>query len=201
MDISDQKKSQIIYGTALSLGYLTSIEILDGFSKEWGFSWSDFAANSLGTGLFVGQELLWKEQRIALKYSFHQTYYASQRPDKLGDNLLEQVFKDYNGQTYWLSFNLKSFFKESKLPPWLNFAIGYGAEGMLTAVSEVNNGSIPTQNRYRQYYLSLDLDLSRIKTNSHLLKTLFSVFNLIKLPLPTLEINPTKGLTVHLLYY
>ena len=37
------------------------------------------------------KNLLWDEQRILLKYSFHQTHYASQRPDKLGDGFLEEV--------------------------------------------------------------------------------------------------------------
>ena len=40
------------------------------------------------------------------------------------------MLKDYNGQTYWLSANLKSFFPGSNIPPWLNVAIGYGADGM-----------------------------------------------------------------------
>jgi hypothetical protein len=52
---------------------------------------------------------------------------------------LEQMLKDYNGQTYWLSVNLHSFYKGSKIPKWLNLAIGYGANGMLTGNGE-NNG-------------------------------------------------------------
>ena len=196
----DSKKNQIIYGALLSTGFLSAIELMDGFSKEWGFSWSDVAANSLGTGLFVGQELLWQEQRVLLKYSFHRTSFARQRPDKLGKSFIEEVFKDYNGQTYWLSANVNSFFKSSKIPKWLNIAFGYGAEGMLSGLSEGPIG-LPEQNRYRQFYLSLDVDLSRIETKSHFLKTLFSILNTLKIPFPTLEINPTKGVTVHLLYY
>jgi hypothetical protein len=49
------------------------------------------------------------------------------------------MLKDYNGQTYWLSVNLHSFYKGSKIPKWLNLAIGYGANGMLTGNGE-NNG-------------------------------------------------------------
>ena len=194
------KKNQVLYGALLSTGFLTSIEIMDGFSAEWGFSWSDIAANSLGTGLFVGQELLWHEQRILLKYSFHRTSFAKQRPDKLGESFLEEVFKDYNGQTYWLSANIHSFFKTTKIPRWLNFAVGYGADGMLSGLSEGPIG-LPEQNRQRQFYLSLDIDFSRIHTKSHFLRTVFSVINTLKIPFPTIEINPTKGVTVHLLYY
>lgn len=192
------KKGQLLYGAGLSLGFLTAVEIMDGYSEEWGFSWSDMAANVTGTGLYVGQELLWNEQRVTLKYSFHQTKYAQVRPDKLGNGLFEEFLKDYNGQTYWLSANMKSFLKSESIPAWLNIAFGYGADGMLTGSSD--NSSYPNQNRRRQYYLSLDVDLSRIKTNSHLLKTIFDVFNVIKVPFPAIEINDIGRVKWHGLY-
>ncbi|MBR9846083.1 MAG: DUF2279 domain-containing protein [Algicola sp.] len=195
------KRNQLIYGATLGFTFLTAVEVLDGYSAEWGFSWSDMAANAAGTGLYVGQELLWQEQRILMKYSFHQTKYASQRPDKLGDGFLEEVLKDYNGQTYWLSVNVNSFIKSSKLPDWLNVAIGYGADGMLTGKNEMVNNLLISQNRQRQYYLSLDVDLSKIKTNSRLLRSLFDVFNTIKVPFPTLEFNDKNGFKFHYIYF
>ena len=192
-------KDQLIYGSTLGFTFLTAVEVLDGFSKEWGFSWGDILANASGTGLFIGQELLWKEQRIALKYSFNRTNLATQNPNKLGDGFTEELLKDYNGQTYWLSFNLNSFFKTDFIPNWLNFAVGYGANGMLTGNSD--NISFPNQNRCRQYYLSFDIDLTRIKTNSNVLKTIFSVFNTIKVPMPTMEFNGKNGLKLHYVYF
>ncbi len=195
------QESQLIYGATLGFGFLTAVEIFDGFSSEWGFSWSDMAANAAGTGLYIGQDLLWKEQRVTLKYSFHQTKYASQRPDKLGNGFTEEFLKDYNGQTYWLSANVHSFFKKSKIPKWINVAIGYGAEGMLTGENETIDGMFANQNRQRQFYLSLDVDLSKIQTNSRLLRTLFDVFNLIKVPFPTLEFNRENGIKLHLIYF
>ena len=196
-----RKKDQLLYGSTLGFGFLTVVEVFDGFSEEWGFSWGDMFSNALGTGLYVGQELIWEEQRITLKYSFHQTQYASQRPDKLGEGLLEEVLKDYNGQTYWLSANISSFIKNEKFPKWLNLAIGYGADGMLTGTNETLNGMFPDQNRQRQFYLSLDVDLTRIKTNSHLLKTVFEALNVIKIPFPTLEFNDENGIKFHAIYF
>ena len=67
------KNKSIIYGSLTSLAYLSGLEILDGFSQAWGFSWSDMLANSLGTALFTSQELFWNEQRIKLKFSAHKT--------------------------------------------------------------------------------------------------------------------------------
>lgn len=193
------KKDQLLFGSTLCLGFLTAVEVMDGFSEEWGFSWTDMVANVTGTGLYIGQELLWKEQRILLKYSFHRTDFAKQRPDKLGNGLFEEFLKDYNGQTYWLSANLNSFFKTDYIPNWLNLAFGYGADGMLTG--DPNDPLFLNQNRTRQYYLSLDIDLTRIKTNSNILKTIFDVFNVIKIPFPAIELNSEGRLKMHYFYF
>ncbi|MEQ6124852.1 DUF2279 domain-containing protein [Pseudotenacibaculum sp. MALMAid0570] len=193
------KKNQLIYGATLGFGFLTGIEILDGFSDEWGFSWGDFTANAAGTGLLIGQELLWNEQRVTLKYSFHKTDYAKVRPNTLGKSFFEQALKDYNGQTYWLSANIWSFAKESNIPKWLNIAFGYGAEGMLYGEDLPSNQF--SQNPYRQFYLSFDIDLVKIPTKSKFLKSVFSVINFIKIPAPTLEFRSKGGLKFHYLYF
>lgn len=195
------KKNQLIYGGSLGFMFLTGVEVLDGFSEEWGFSWGDFAANAAGSGLFIGQELLWEEQRISLKYSFNRTRFASKNPNKLGNGILEELLKDYNGQTYWLSANLHSFFKESKLPKWLNVAVGYGVDGLLYGESNLQQLNFPNQKRSRQFYLSLDVDLTKIETKSEFLKQVFNVFNVVKIPFPTLEINGNGKLVGHFVYF
>ncbi|WP_439129570.1 DUF2279 domain-containing protein [Polaribacter sp.] len=193
------KKNQLIYGATFGFTFLTAVEVLDGFSKEWGASSGDILANAAGTGLLVGQELLWNEQRITVKYSFHQTAFAKQRPNTLGNNYLQQALKDYNGQTYWLSANVWSFNKKGNFPKWLNIAFGYGADGMLFGNQNSQNSAL--QNPYRQFYLSLDIDLVKIKTKSKFLKSVFSVINFIKIPSPTLEINTKGQIKFHYLYF
>ena len=193
------KKNQLIYGATYGFAFLTAVEILDGFSKEWGASPGDILANAAGTGLLIGQELLWNEQRIKLKYSFHQTGYAKQRPNTLGENFLQQTLKDYNGQTYWLSANVWSFNKKGNFPKWLNVAFGYGAEGMLFGEDNLQNSAL--QDPYRQFYLSLDIDLVKIPTKSKFLKSVFSVINFIKIPAPALEINTKGQVKFHYLYF
>lgn len=194
-----RRKDQLLYGATLGFTFLSAVEILDGFSSEWGASWGDIAANAAGTGLLIGQELLWEEQRITMKYSFHQTSYAKLRPNTLGENFIQQALKDYNGQTYWLSANIWSFYKESKFPKWLNIAIGYGAEGMLYGENLPTN--MLQQNPYRQFYLTFDVDLTKINTSSKFLKSLFSVINFIKIPAPTLEFRSKGGIKFHYLYF
>ncbi len=193
------KKNQLIYGATFGFTFLTAVEILDGFSKNWGASTGDILANAAGTGLLIGQELLWEEQRITVKYSFHQTKYAKQRPNVLGENYLQQALKDYNGQTYWLSANIWSFNKKSNFPKWLNVAVGYGADGMLYGENTVVNSAL--QDPFRQFYLSLDLDLTKIKTKSKFLKTIFSVVNFIKIPSPTLEFDTKGRIKFHYLHF
>lgn len=195
------KKEQLVYGATLGFGFLTVVETFDGFSQEWGASSGDIIANATGTALYVSQELLWKEQRIIPKFSFHQTKFASQRPEALGAALNEQILKDYNGQTYWLSFNIHSFTKDSFFPKWLNLAFGYGGEGMLYGNDTEAIQNSVLQNPYRQFYLSFDVDLTKIQTKSHFLKTLFSVFNTIKVPAPTLQYDDFNGVKAHFVYF
>lgn len=193
------KKNQLIYGATYGFAFLTAVEVLDGFSKQWGASSGDIIANASGTALLIGQELLWDEQRINVKYSFHQTKYAKLRPETLGENFLQQTLKDYNGQTYWLSANIWSFNKETTLPKWFNVALGYGADGMLSGNTNTLNTS--TQDPYRQFYLSLDVDLTKIHTNSKFLKSFFSVINFVKIPAPALEFNTKGQIKFHYLYF
>ena len=193
------KKNQLIYGATLGFSFLTAVEVLDGFSEQWGASIGDIAANAAGTTLLIGQELLWNEQRISVKYSFHQTQYATQRPETLGENFIQQTLKDYNGQTYWLSAIVWSFNKTGNFPKWLNIAFGYGADGMLFGTNSKENRLL--QNPYRQFYLSFDADLTKIETKSKFLKTVFSVVNFIKIPAPALEFNTKNGFKLHYLYF
>ena len=196
------QKNQLIYGASLGFVFLSAVEVMDGFSAEWGASMGDVVANASGTALYVSQELIWKEQRIIPKFSFHTTKYANYRPDLLGSTSQEYVLKDYNGQTYWFSVNLFSFSKKSKIPKWLNVAFGYGAEGMIGENDNKNSIIFPIKlEKYRQFYLSLDLDLAKISTKSHFLKTIFSVLNTVKIPAPTLEYSPQRGFKFHSLYF
>lgn len=194
------KDDQLLYGAGYGFVFLTAVELFDAHSAEWGFSWGDVAANASGTALYVSQELIWNEQRIIPKFSFHTTKYADLRPELLGKSIGEQILKDYNGQTYWLSANVYSFAKTTKIPKWLNVAFGYGADGMISSNSNASN--VPfNYERNRQFYLSLDVDLSKIETKSHFLKTVFSLFNTIKIPAPTFEINGSGKVKGYFFYF
>lgn len=200
-----KKNKATIWGGSLGLLYLTGVEMLDGYSDKWGFSSYDMLANTSGTLMAVGQSLVWDEQRVKLKFSTHQTEFAAYRPNLLGSTFTERVFKDYNGQTYWLSLNIKDFLRdESNFPSWLNVAVGYGAEEMVTgnigADWCITNPICMDLRRYRQFYLSFDADLSKIEYKRKFFKLLFGSFGFLKFPAPTLEFNQ-NGIKGHLFYY
>lgn len=201
--IDNQKSAW--FGVISGLGFLTAVEILDGFSLEWGASLADAAANTLGAGAFVSQQLAWQEQRIFIKYSYSDSGLAHYRPGLLGSSLPEKILKDYNGQTFWLSMNVSSFLgPESRFPPWLNLSIGHGANGMLGSrqnPSFIDGMALPQMNRYRQWYLSPDIDFSKIPVNNPWLKSFFSALNFLKMPSPALEYNKEHGFQFHWLFF
>lgn len=201
------KKKSTLYGCGIAYLYETTVEVFDGLSEEWGFSWPDMICNTIGVSAMASQELTWGEQRIVLKYSFHQTEFAEYRPALLGSSLPENMLKDYNGLTYWMCINPWSFMRsrnEKKFPSWLGLAIGYGAEGMIggeTNPTEVNGEPVPSFRRTRQYYISLDFDFTKVKWKSGFLKSFFKVINIIKLPAPTIEFNSSGKTKAYLFYF
>jgi uncharacterized protein YfiM (DUF2279 family) len=207
------RKKRIWIGGMSGAFYQTVIETLDGFSEQWGWSWADFATNILGSGMLVAQELAWNDQRIKLKFSFHKKTYndvsLNQRSDVLfGKGTAERFLKDYNGQTYWASANLKSFFPKSNLPPWFSLSVGYGAEGLFGGTEnfvEDKNGNVIFDRRdirrHRQWYLAPDIDLSKIKTNSKALKFFLTFLSAFKFPAPALELNAHGKPKFYLLYF
>lgn len=200
------KRQKLIFGGGIGFAYMTAIECMDGFSRGWGFSWGDELADVAGSTMAIVQETCWKEQRIQMKFSFARSGLAEYNASLLGENTYSQILKDYNGQTYWLSMSPFLFTKKkNKFPAWLCLSLGYSAYGMLgghynriTAVDE--NGNALKIERQRRFYVSLDVDLTKIKVKSKLLKGIFSVANILKFPAPALEFGP-KGLRMYALYY
>lgn len=194
----------LIYGSSLGLLLQTPIEIMDGIYEGYGFSWGDMAANTMGSLLVAGQELLFKEQVIKYKFSYWESVYSKKANGFLGTNTFNRIFNDYNGHTYWLSCPISKIIPNTNTPDWLNIALGYGANGMygeFTNIREHNGVVIPHTTRYRQYVLSLDVDWTRIKTNSDFMKMLLKSLTFIKLPFPAIEYNTQGNLRGYYIYY
>lgn len=208
-------KKAVWIGGLLGWSFQASIEVLDGFSERWGASPGDLIANTAGSALFISQELLWQEQKFQLKFSSHFNSYdefdpaVKERVDNLyGTSYSEKLLKDYNAQTYWLSFNPFHLKKDSqsKFPKWLNVSLGYGANNIFGGFENTweNEGQMFDRTflpRERQYYLSLDIDWSKIKTRYKFVNVLIKSLNIFKFPAPALRINSNGDSRFHLIYF
>ena len=182
------RKKSVIIGSLIGLGSETTLEILDGFNTQWGFSLSDMAANTLGAFTYASQKIIWNEERFILKFSSHGTPYAAVRPNVLGSTPLERMLKDYNGQTYWISFSPFAFSSNEKLPKWLCLSFGYSIDQKINGLSNVYADPITstTYNAKREYLLSLDIDFSKLPIKKRWLKMVVSRFNYLKIPFPSI---------------
>ena len=220
------RKSAMWTAAGVSFLLQATIETFDAFSAEWGFSVSDMGFNVAGIGAFVLQESLWNEQRISFKFSSSPSRYdplsivstnglssttLRQRGlDLFGSPYFAAAIKDYNAQTYWISVNVASFIKnpETKFPAWLNVAAGVGMNNLFGGFENrweedghtfvLDSNQFP---RHNQYFLSLDIDFTKIKTKSKILKTMFTMLNALKVPAPALEINAVGKSRWHWLYW
>ena len=194
------KNKSYLWGGMLGFLVLTPIEVLDGFSAEYGASWGDLIANFSGSALLTSQYLLWDEIKIHPKYSFLPNDIAKERPEVLGSGFQEEIIKNYNGMTFWLSFDVHGLAqKPNHFPKWLNIAIGYGGENMISADDHMSR--LSGYDPYRQYFISIDVDLTYVQTNSKILKGLFYMVNMIHIPAPALEYNRKDGFVFHPLYF
>lgn len=203
-----KSNTSVILGGVSGMVYQSIIEIQDAYSAEWGFSWGDVGANVAGAGLFVLQELGGNDQKVSVKLGYWPKKYpgdlVGRRDQLFGSSLAERILKDYNSQTYWLSANVSSFFPESKFPVWLNIAFGYGADGMYGGRSNtwIDKEGIAHDytdiRRVRRFYLSPDVDLTRIRTRSKVLKKVFFVLNMVKVPAPALEVATGQKLKIRI---
>ena len=197
-------KKSVWIGGALGLALQTPIEILDGFSPDWGFSWGDYTANTVGSALFIAEGLMWPGQApLQPKFSYHATHYATLNPSLLGSVAVERFIKDYNGQTYWLSFPLHYAFPKLGIPKWLMLSGGYGASGLVraTAADQLADTRFAAIPRQRQFYLSFDFDLRTIHTRSKLANTLISAVSFLKIPFPALYWEPGRRFGAYPLYF
>ncbi len=213
---------------------MCSFEIFDGFSKEWGWSWGDVGFNTLGSGLYLAQQLAWHEQRIFMKMSAWPVNYSTEplyavnpgfensyttlkdrATDLYGTAPLEIFLKNYNALNVWVSVNPRSFMPknaETWLPRWLNVAVGMGADNLFSGFDNEWDEVKGCANcahyrvdplkypRTRQFFLSLDVDTSRIHVKNRFLRTLLQMATIFKFPAPTLEWRDHGGFVFHAIY-
>jgi hypothetical protein len=197
------KRRALMWGCPTGLVFQMPIEIFDGLYDGWGFSWWDMAANTFGAALFTAQQAIFDEQPVVLKFSYSPSEYPRYHPI-LGENSFMSFFLDYNAHTYWFSGNFNKISGTQFLPNWLNLAIGYSANGMINEFENpkyYKGKPFPHLERYRQFFLSLDIDFTRIPNKKPWLIPVLQVLNMIKVPFPALEYNRIEGFKFRPLYF
>lgn len=194
------EKESARYAALTGWSYMMGIEILDGFSTQWGFSPYDILANSTGSFLYWIQKEKWGEQKINLKFSYYPTRFSKLNPAQLGENFQQRILKDYNGQTYWLSLNSTLFFnKNNTFRDAINFNIGYSTTEMIRA--KTNNNLVNNFHPTREILFSFDADLNRVKWKRKGMKKVARILSVVKIPLPALEIRGDGKLKFHSFYF
>ncbi len=219
------KKKSIFTGAVLGTLFQSTIEVMDGFSDQWGFSIPDVAYNTAGVAAFISQQWFWDEQRIHFKVSSYDRTYDQNlffaesgltqtslqtRADNLfGSSFAERFLKDYNAQTLWASVNIHSFLPENnRFPRWLNLALGTGSENLFGGFENqwsVNGDQFTLSDnefkRYRQFFIGIDIDLTRLGIKNYYVRSLMQILNIFKLPGPAIEINTLGQFKVHLIHF
>lgn len=195
----NQKKARII-GSSFAFAYMLSIELLDGKSTQWGFSKSDFAANTIGVLLANFNDHPRMKNNFQFKFSYQNSPYASLRPNTLGHNFQQRVFKDYNAQTYWVSTHIFPKHRRSNtFKSIIELSFGYGIDEMIYADNNIN--SVNNFHARREFFLSFDADLNQIKWRRNWVRKVMKIFNVLKIPSPTLQIQSNGKVKLIPLYF
>jgi hypothetical protein len=84
-------------------------------------------------------------------------------------------------------------------------AVGFGGDGMIGGRSnpafDDDGNALPNFIRHRQFYISLDVDLTKIRTKKKWLRSIFKAVNIIKFPFPTIEFNSLEKVKFHPVYF
>lgn len=137
--------------------------------------------------------------------------------DIYGTGLVSLFLKNYNANTVWVSVNPRSFFPQRAtwLPKWLNVAVGVGAENLFVGQGYEWKSNINCDGpdcdvyrldpdlypRTRQFYLSFDIDLTRLPLRNRFLRLLAGTLNIIKIPAPALELTNRGDVRFHALHF
>ncbi|MBS1911996.1 MAG: DUF2279 domain-containing protein [Bacteroidetes bacterium] len=162
-------------GGGIAMAHQTFVEIRDGFSKEWGFSWGDFGADLLGSAYPIARHYIPALRDFTFKVSFYPSM-------KFRNGAYRAIIDDYESQYQWMSVNVRNLLPTSwraACPAWLNIAVGHSVKDL----DEKGGGR-------HEFYLSLDWNLEGLPGDGWLWNLLKKNLNLYHLPAPAVRISP-----------
>lgn len=192
-------------GSLLGLGYTTYVEVLDGFSRDWGFCPSDFYADVAGALFFLAYSKIPILQNITPKFMYFPPRWFNSYSRKPSTMFID----DYSAHTFWLSINVYNLLpKDAKkfFPNWLEISIGFAVRNLCDPLNPANNCNpmisepvYPYVWGNRKLILALDVDLVKsLPDGSPFWNWFKQSLNYFKFPTPALEIG--KPLRFYLFY-
>jgi hypothetical protein len=142
-------------GAWTSLGVLTGVEVIDGFSKRFRFSMEDAVANAAGVAFAVLAEV---DPRVDALLDFRLLYRRSDDARRVGET---DPLADYSGQTFLLAVKADGIPRLREVPVvrYLELQVGYNARGY-----EPGDGvGIDPQ---RRIYYGVGINLSRLLSDT-----------------------------------
>ena len=142
-------------GTWTSLGVMTGIEVIDGFSKKYSFSIEDVVMNAAGAAFAVLSEVV---PSVDALLDFRLLY---QKPDNAQQAGATQPLSDYSGQTFLLVMKVDGVPRLREVPVvrYVEFEVGYNARGY-----ESNDGTL--NDPQRRLCFGVGVNLSRLLSDT-----------------------------------
>lgn len=192
-----------ILGGAMGMGYLTYVEILDGFGTKWGFSPSDFYTDIIGAGWYLGQHYVPFLQNFTPKFTYVPAPWHGDRHRKPSDMFID----DYSSHTLWVNININNMLPdniEKYWPDWLDISLGYAARNLCegcepgyATLHKIEGGMVYGD---REYIISLDYNLVKLLPDGGSFWNWFKQsLNYIKFPAPAIVFGDKKP-QLYLLY-
>jgi hypothetical protein len=142
-------------GVWTSLGVMTGVEVVDGFSKKFRFSMEDAVANAAGAVFAVLAE---KDPRVDALLDFRLLYRRSDDARRVG---VADPIADYSGQTFLLAVKADGVprLREVPVARYLELQVGYRTRGY-----EPNDGV--KIDPHRRIYYGVGINLSRLLSDT-----------------------------------
>jgi hypothetical protein len=181
------ERSSMLWSSLVAWFFQFEMEMTDGFYRDWGFSWWDVGANTIGAVWPNLQRAVPPLQALNMKMS----YWPS---PAYRNKWVDYPLKDYDGFTYWLSLSVEDVLPRGwkpYWPDWLCIAVGYGADNVWLGKGAYNNEASGKGLADQEWYLALDYDLRKLPGDSGFLRFLKEELNLIHWPSPAIRFTPS----------
>ena len=166
------------WGSALGLSYQMYVEVEDGFHRVYGFSPGDAFFNIIGATVPLAQWTFPVLRNFSLKYSY---WPSTGYRNELRAGQAKAFLDDYQGTEVWLGMDPHFLMGDGlrrAVPSWLGVAFGVCARDL----DESGGGR-------RVETLALDINLSRIETESEFLRAVFTLLDYIHFPMPGMRLD------------